>query len=97
MTGLCNKLGFFYSRYADDMVISHPDPAAKVGHVLNYTKDIIEDESFVLHPDKLKVMRPHQRQAVTGVVVNEQLHRHYFHNYSRHGHLRTCHQDLGRP
>lgn len=104
MTGLCNKLGFVYSRYADDMVISHPDPAAKVGHVLNYTKEIIEDESFVLHPDKLKVMRPHQRQAVTGVVVNEKLaisrkdmraFRSFLHHYEKEG-VEVMNQRIGK-
>lgn len=73
LQGLCEKMGFTYSRYADDMVFSHPDPEVQTGRLIQWIQKIIKDESFELHPDKLKVMRPHQRQAVTGVVINEQV------------------------
>ncbi|MEO0560351.1 MAG: RNA-directed DNA polymerase, partial [Bacteroidota bacterium] len=34
---------------------------------------IVADEDFVLHPDKLRVMRRGVRQEVTGLVVNDKL------------------------
>ncbi len=72
MTGLAKTYGWTYSRYADDMVFSHPDKGTTtVKTMLNCTKSIVKDENFELHPDKLAVLRPHQRQAVTGIVVNE--------------------------
>ena len=94
MAGLCKKLDFIYSRYADDIVLSNSDPKKDVKQILKWTKEIVEDESFVLHPDKLNVMRPHQRQTVTGVVVNERigisrrdlrLFRSFLHHYEQEG------------
>lgn len=71
MTGIAKKFGFTYTRYADDIVLSHPDKSVAVGKMINCTKSVIRDEGFEVHPDKLNVMRPHQRQNVTGIIVNE--------------------------
>ena len=71
MSGLAKKFGFIYTRYADDLVLSHSDPTINVKTMINCTKSIIRDEGFEVHPDKLMVMRPHQRQNVTGIIVNE--------------------------
>ncbi|MFJ7724440.1 RNA-directed DNA polymerase, partial [Rhodococcus erythropolis] len=30
------------------------------------------DEGFAIHPRKIKVMRPHRRQHLTGLVINDQ-------------------------
>ncbi|MEL6926467.1 MAG: reverse transcriptase family protein, partial [Bacteroidota bacterium] len=70
---LSAKNGFTYTRYADDLVFSHPDKKTDLTSLINTTRCIIDDENFVMHPDKLMVMRPHNRQSVTGIVVNEQL------------------------
>ncbi len=72
LTKLSEKLGFAYTRYADDMTFSHSDKSAPTKTLLNVTKTIIKDENFELHPDKTLVMHAHQRQTVTGVLVNHE-------------------------
>jgi hypothetical protein len=71
MEGLSKKFGFTYTRYADDLVFSHPDKNAEVGFLIKCVQNIISEEGFEVHPDKTMVMRPHNRQNVTGIVVNE--------------------------
>ncbi len=71
--GSARKLGFDYTRYADDLTFSAKDAAAAktVGKLLWRVKQIIASEGFTVHPDKQEVMRPHQQQRVTGIVVNQ--------------------------
>ncbi|MCH2045720.1 MAG: RNA-directed DNA polymerase [Saprospiraceae bacterium] len=70
--GMVDKLGWKYTRYADDLTFSSHS-TKDVSRVLWQTKKLIEDEGFVLHPDKVHVMRKGSRQEVTGIVVNEKL------------------------
>ena len=39
-------------------------------HLLPYAMDIIRDEGFSVNPDKTRVAFKHQRQEVTGLIVN---------------------------
>ena len=72
LDGIANKYGFNYSRYVDDITFSGNNEQFKsITAILKYSRKIVEDENFVLHPDKLRIMKRHQRQEVTGVVVNE--------------------------
>lgn len=64
------KLGFSYTRYADDVTFSC-EKNGNVQQLLWRCKQIIQDEGFRVHPDKTRVMRKHQKQEVTGVVVND--------------------------
>ncbi|WP_269540113.1 reverse transcriptase domain-containing protein [Cerasicoccus fimbriatus] len=74
LQGAAQKLGFQFTRYADDLTLSASGEAVKdLGRMLWQTRKIIEEEGFVLHPDKLRVMRKGMRQEVTGIVVNEGL------------------------
>ncbi|MDO6706373.1 reverse transcriptase family protein [Photobacterium sp. 1_MG-2023] len=72
LQGMADKLGFTYTRYADDLTFSS-DNVSKVQSLLWRCKQIVADEGFVVHPEKTRVMRRHQRQEVTGVVVNDGL------------------------
>ncbi|WP_104403205.1 reverse transcriptase family protein [Vibrio penaeicida] len=72
LQGMADKLGFAYTRYADDLTFS-TDSAEKAQALLWRAKQIVVSEGFTLHPDKTRVMRRHQKQEVTGVVVNEKL------------------------
>ncbi len=70
--GMAKALGWTYTRYADDLTFSKKETDARdVNRVLWQARQIVENEGFVLHPDKIKVMRKGARQEVTGVVVNE--------------------------
>ncbi len=68
---LAQRLGFQYSRYADDLTFSAADPKAPVGKLLWRVQQLMAAEGFTLHPEKQRVMRAHQRQEVTGIVVNQ--------------------------
>ena len=74
LSGLAAKLGFTYTRYADDMTFSASGEAAKkAGAVLKFVGEIVTAEGFTVHPDKTRVMRSHRRQEVTGLTVNERI------------------------
>ncbi|MCW7536812.1 reverse transcriptase family protein [Aquabacterium sp. A7-Y] len=72
LQGLADKLGFTYTRYADDLTFSaSAESAGLVGRLLRQVHHVLQDEGFTPHPDKQRVMRSGSRQEVTGVVVNE--------------------------
>lgn len=74
LAGLCAKMGWTYTRYADDLTLS-----ADEGHrgelpvLIAKVREIVEDEGFAVNPKKGRVQRKSGRQTVTGVVVNERL------------------------
>ncbi|MFZ6655786.1 reverse transcriptase family protein [Undibacterium sp. TJN19] len=66
------KLGFQYTRYADDLTFSTSQKERPpVGKLLWRVKQIIAAEGFTPHPDKQRIMRHSQKQEVTGIVVNQ--------------------------
>jgi retron-type reverse transcriptase len=66
------RLGFTYTRYADDLSFSASgDGRNHVGRLLRQVGWIVEQEGFIVHPDKTRVFRRSRRQEVTGVVVND--------------------------
>lgn len=72
LSGLANKYDFNYTRYVDDITFSAKRTHFnKITAILKYSKSIVEEENFVLHPDKLRIMKRGERQEVTGVVVND--------------------------
>jgi RNA-directed DNA polymerase len=71
---LATKLGFTYTRYADDLTFSAKGEATKkLCTILRNLEPIMTNEGFVIHPDKTRVLRKSQRQEVTGLIVNEKL------------------------
>ena len=71
LTALMAKLGFAYTRYADDLTFSAlPGLREKVAYLLARVRHICADEGFKLNPKKTRVQRPENRQSVTGLVVN---------------------------
>ncbi len=74
LQGMAQKLDFTYTRYADDLTFSAngvDKMSDKVQALLWRCRKIVTDEGFTLHPDKTRVMRRHQKQEVTGIVVND--------------------------
>lgn len=71
--GWCAKHGFTFTRYADDLTLSTHDRNANVGEALAVVRRLVAAEGFVVHPDKVRVVRQGGRQEVTGVVVNQKL------------------------
>jgi hypothetical protein len=77
LAGLAKKLGWRYSRYADDLTFSvpaQPEQGApsnpQLGKLLGSVRTIVETEGFRINPDKTVISRPGGRQKVTGLVVN---------------------------
>ena len=72
LDGLATACAACYTRYADDMTFSFDqDDRKKIQSVIRGTKGIVGDFGYRLHQKKkLRIMRRHDRQIVTGLVVN---------------------------
>jgi hypothetical protein len=70
--GLVEKLGFRYSRYADDLTFSSEDAMAKVNILIRAVSEIIADCGFVVNPVKTRVMRAPATQRITGLIIGGQ-------------------------
>ncbi len=73
LTGIARKLGWRYSRYADDLTFSLPaghQGKPQLGTLLGVATRIVDDEGFKIRADKTRVARSGARQKVTGLVVN---------------------------
>jgi hypothetical protein len=70
LTNWAERVGATYSRYADDLVFSGSS-SLSVGGLTRAVTDICRDEGFRVNAAKTRVMRAHQRQQVTGLVVNQ--------------------------
>jgi RNA-directed DNA polymerase len=78
MSGLARKLGYAYSRYADDLAFSWSKPegetssraSAPIGTLLRGVATVLEAEGFRVHRKKTAVQRSGSSQRITGLVVN---------------------------
>lgn len=71
--GLARKLGFVYTRYADDLTFSatgEGSAKALLGYLLARVRHVTEDEGFRVNEKKTRVLRQSCSQRVTGIVVN---------------------------
>jgi RNA-directed DNA polymerase len=61
-----------YTRYADDIAISYPlDYPFSIHWIVDRVKKILKPKGYRIHTlKKLRIRRRHQRQVVTGLVVN---------------------------
>jgi hypothetical protein len=75
LLGLSKRLGFKYSRYADDLTFSSDDTKAKVNVLLRLVEQIVTDCKFQLNPNKTRVMRAPATQRVTGLIVGGEVPR----------------------
>lgn len=75
IAAMAARLGGVYTRYADDITISfrHEDHA-KIHFMQRFLRELLDSEGYELHQrKKLSVRRRHQRQVVTGLVVNQKV------------------------
>jgi RNA-directed DNA polymerase len=70
LSGICRKLGWAYTRYADDLSFSSKTPSDRIGYLLARIRHIARDEGFDVNEKKTRVLKPGARQMVTGVVTN---------------------------
>lgn len=72
---LAEQSGAMYTRYADDITFSFQrDDRVSNRMLLTLTRQILRDYGYRLHIGrKRRIMRRHQRQEVTGLVVNQKV------------------------
>lgn len=70
---LAARAGARYSRYADDLTFSlERDDRAAVAMIVHSVRGILRECGYEMHmKKKLHIRRRHQRQEVTGLVVND--------------------------
>jgi len=67
------KNDLVYTRYADDIAFSHARKNFKITKIIEQTKKVMSYYGLKLNSKKTRVLRPHKRMAITGVVINEKL------------------------
>jgi retron-type reverse transcriptase len=75
LSNLASSYDGQYTRYADDITISLPhDNPRRVRGVIQRIRHILRSYGYELHQKKkLKILRRHHQQLVTGLVVNERV------------------------
>lgn len=71
LMGLAAKLGWTFTRYADDIILSHPDENANAAALVSMVTRIANDEGFRINTKKTRIMRRPNRQIVTGLLVGQ--------------------------
>ncbi len=73
LAGLARRLRADYTRYADDITFSFArDDPKSIHRAILLTKYVVRQHGYRLHRRrKLHIRRRHQRQVVTGLVVND--------------------------
>src|SRR5207248_3235965 len=69
LAGLARRRKLTYTRYADDLTFS----GVVTPRVQRAIEHIVRDSGFSPNESKLRYLQSHQRQSVTGVVVNEKV------------------------
>jgi RNA-directed DNA polymerase len=73
LSGIAVKLGWQYTRYADDLSFSagaEAEPEKITGYLLARIRHICQDEGFLVNEKKTRVLKQSSAMAVTGVIVN---------------------------
>jgi RNA-directed DNA polymerase len=66
----CRERRIRYTRYADDLTFSG---SFAVGCLISHVRSALSELNLTLNESKTRLMRRHERQEVTGVVVNEKM------------------------
>ncbi|MEA3559318.1 MAG: reverse transcriptase family protein, partial [Candidatus Thermoplasmatota archaeon] len=69
--GIEHYTNFDYTRYADDLTISADD--RNVRTMIKVIGTYLENQGLTINKKKLRIMRPHRRQEVCGIVVNKKI------------------------
>lgn len=73
LKSLADREDLIYTRYADDISFSHPRKNFKITKILEQTRNILKYYGLSINKKKTRVLRPHKRMCITGVVINEKL------------------------
>lgn len=84
LNGLADKYNFTYTRYADDMSFSLKERTGHLDHKLEadgkinlgsfcvLVSKIVSGEGFKINKSKTRFLKAHNRQCITGIVVNNE-------------------------
>jgi RNA-directed DNA polymerase len=70
LAGFAIRNNIRYTRYADDLTFSGD---FEPGSVIRLVRKILNDDGLALNDDKTRLMQRHNRQEVTGIVVNDKM------------------------
>ncbi len=85
LTGLANRFGATYTRYADDITFSSPhniyqeetnpslNPKGSYENFRAELERLIEEEKLTINPKKTRLQKSGYRQEATGLIVNEKV------------------------
>ncbi|HRI70552.1 MAG TPA: reverse transcriptase family protein [Polyangium sp.] len=81
LSGMTRKMGWTYTRYADDLTFSAElqdvgegkKGRKDLGMLLARIRHIVQEEGFAINPKKGRIQHAGGRQEVTGIVVNDKL------------------------
>jgi len=73
LQAIADKNNLIYTRYADDISFSHANKSFKITKILEQSKTVLNYYGLKLNRKKTRVLRPHKRMCITGVVINEKL------------------------
>src|SRR6185436_6179942 len=73
LKGRTTKLGWTYTRYADDLTFSAADGREAAARLQAIVRRVAVEEGFAVNPQKGRVLVKAGRQQVTGIVVNKKL------------------------
>lgn len=81
LSGMTRKMGWAYTRYADDLTFSAElqdvgegkKGRKDLGMLLARIRHIVTEEGFAINPKKGRIQHAGGRQEVTGIVVNDKL------------------------
>jgi retron-type reverse transcriptase len=78
LDAFARKVGWTYTRYADDLTFSGDaivpkgqKDARSIAWLIARTRHVVEDEGFAVNEKKVRVARRNAAQTVTGIVVND--------------------------
>lgn len=72
LSGAAKKVGWSYTRYADDLTLSTAANHKKdLALLLARVRHVVREEGFTINEKKGRIQRAAGRQEVTGIVVNE--------------------------
>lgn len=74
ISGYCRNWNVTYTRYADDMSFSYHGELKDfaIGSFLRTIQNIVTQEGFRINNEKTHILRKHNRQYITGIVVNNE-------------------------
>jgi hypothetical protein len=70
LTGLADRFGLHYSRYADDLAFSGRLDARRIQDLIGYVRRVAAEEGFAVHPGKTRIRHRGDQQRLAGLVVN---------------------------